>query len=308
MPQCYVCHLQYGQKGSDHGKGSTATRTLVECPRCGPYEISDTVKALFAHLPSAPDFRLSAYIREMGAGRSTPILLDSYSVETARKNMPHYSVSEKMQRVLLNLASRSFYPGQRLSLHSTLDFVTGWAENKEEYSYLLQALVDRGLLKGDIKADQALVCLTPAGWDSVESTPENRSKSSQVFVAMSFSELLEHVYRDAIAPAIEAAGYSPYRVDREHHIERIDSKIIKEIKNSKFVVADVTDHKQGVYYEAGFAQGLGLDVIWSVRSDDLDNAHFDTRQYAHIKWADPAYLKEELQNRIEAVIGRGPKA
>ena len=60
----------------------------------------------------------------------------------------------------------------------------------------------------------------------------------------------------------------------------------------------------GVYYEAGFAYGLGLDVIYSCRKDMVDQLHFDTRQYYHIVWETPEELRDSLAQRIEALIGR----
>ena len=77
-----------------------------------------------------------------------------------------------------------------------------------------------------------------------------------------------------------------------------------EIKNSRFVVADVTDQRPGVYFEAGYAMGLGLPVLWSVREDDLQNVHFDTRQYNYIIWRAADDLEQQLYNRVSAVIGR----
>ena len=57
-----------------------------------------------------------------------------------------------------------------------------------------------------------------------------------------------------------------------------------------------------MYFEAGFAMGLGRPVIWTCRKDDIDNAHFDTRQYNHIVWENEKELYEKLKNRIEATI------
>jgi hypothetical protein len=62
----------------------------------------------------------------------------------------------------------------------------------------------------------------------------------------------------------------------------------------------------GVYYEAGFAQGLNIPVIWVCRLDVIDHVHFDTRQFNHITWTDPQDLYAKLKNRIGAVIGDGP--
>ena len=76
------------------------------------------------------------------------------------------------------------------------------------------------------------------------------------------------------------------------------------------MVADFTQGKTGarggVYYEAGFAHGLGIPVIFTCRNESLDKVHFDTRQYNHIVWTDPAKLRTDLRNRIAAVIGDGP--
>lgn len=91
----------------------------------------------------------------------------------------------------------------------------------------------------------------------------------------------------------------------EPHVDRIDTKIITEIKNSRFIVADVTEQKHGVYFEAGYALGLGLPVIWCVCKDHLPNVHFDTRQYNHIVWESEYDLKEQLYNFICAIIGKG---
>jgi len=58
----------------------------------------------------------------------------------------------------------------------------------------------------------------------------------------------------------------------------------------------------GVYFEAGFAMGLGIPVIWTVRKDQIEQVHFDTRQYNHIVYDSPEDLKQKLCNRIRATI------
>ena len=120
---------------------------------------------------------------------------------------------------------------------------------------------------------------------------------------MSFDPALNSAFSEAIEPAIREAGYEPLRVDRVHHNEKICDRIVAEIRRARFVVADVTMQRQGVYFEAGFAMALGLPVIWSCRKDDLKNVHFDTRQYNHIVWGQPPDLKQQLRDRIRATIG-----
>ena len=77
------------------------------------------------------------------------------------------------------------------------------------------------------------------------------------------------------------------------------------------MVADVTHGDEGarggVYYEAGFAHGLGLDVIFTCDKEHFDDVHFDIKHRNHILWNadDLEGFKISLKNRIEAVIGRG---
>src|SRR5690606_4912185 len=101
---------------------------------------------------------------------------------------------------------------------------------------------------------------------------------------MWFSETVESVYTNAIERAIRDNNYTPIRIDKVHHNNKIDDEIIANIKKSKFVVADFTGHRGGVYFEAGYAMGLGLPVVWCCQESHLEGLHFDTRQYSHLVW------------------------
>jgi hypothetical protein len=68
------------------------------------------------------------------------------------------------------------------------------------------------------------------------------------------------------------------------------------------MVADYTGHRPNVYYEAGFALGLGLPVIWCIAESEAEPPHFDTRQYSYIRYKSPDDLKGQLLNRIRATI------
>ena len=98
---------------------------------------------------------------------------------------------------------------------------------------------------------------------------------AQAFVAMWFGDNMKEVYDKGIAPAIIAAEYKPFRIDQEDYLGRVEDKIIAEIRRSRFVVADFTHGEDGVrggvYYEAGFAQGLNLQVIPMCNKEKVDN-------------------------------------
>jgi hypothetical protein len=148
--------------------------------------------------------------------------------------------------------------------------------------------------------------ITPSGWGRIGELQAVGVRPGQAFVAMWFADELEAAWKGGLYKGIRAAGYRPLRIDKEEHNEKICDRIIAEIRRSGFLVADVTGHRQGVYFEAGYALGLGIPVIWTCRKDQLKRCRFDTRQYNHIVWETPMELAKALEHRIRATIGEGP--
>ncbi len=130
--------------------------------------------------------------------------------------------------------------------------------------------------------------------------------STTGFCAMWFSPDVLTLWTDVIEPAIRSAGYEPLRIDNKEHNGKIDDEIMASIRASRFVVSDFTGSRGGVYYEAGFAHGLGLPVIFMCREGD--ELHFDVRQYNCIFWSSDKLdeARERLKNRILATLGQGP--
>lgn len=188
-----------------------------------------------------------------------------------------------------------------------------WSESihMEELEYLLDYLASEFWLKAE-RGGATCPCysLTVRGYGYLAEINHALPNSAQAFVAMWFHESMNPAWREGIRPAIADAGYEPVRIDQRDHLNKIDDQIITEIRRSQFLVADFTHGeggaRGGVYYEAGFAHGLNLPVIFTCRTDALGNVHFDTRQYPHIVWQSPEELRERLSRRISAAIGDGP--
>lgn len=301
---CPVCELENQQVLAERDYGDKVT---YQCSRCGKFTISGTAEAVAGSLTNR--MLLSAWIRERNLLKVQIPVLTSDFLEDVAKSLPDYSPLEKQSRLLHAIKLQTDYPGKEVLVVPEHDVPLAWAENEKELAFYIQALVERGLLQigsGEHRSISDPVyptVITAAGWEYLDTYKSDVAKSHQVFVAMSFDDGLKTIYDNAIAPAIKACGYRPYRVDSEPHLERIDAKIVAEIKASRFMVADVTQQKAGVYYEAGLAHGLGMPVIWCVRKDDLGNVHFDTRQYNHIVWDSQDGLAEQLKSYIRATVG-----
>jgi len=122
---------------------------------------------------------------------------------------------------------------------------------------------------------------------------------------MWFSKSLTSVWENAIFPALhDDLKLDPVRIDFLEHSDRTDERILVEIKKSRLLVADFTGNRGGVYFETGYALGLGIPVIWTCKKESFnsDPPHFDTRQYNHILWTDEKDLRERLIVRGEAIL------
>ena len=180
-------------------------------------------------------------------------------------------------------------------------------KGEHDFLYLVDYLRRRGLIEhiGTNNLEQACT-LTVEGYARLAELDNTYAAAGRAFVAMWFDDSMIEVWEHGFEPAVSQAGYKAVRIDQTEHVNKIDDEIIAEIRRSRFVVADFTGARGGVYYEAGFAHGLNIPVIFSCREDVLNEVHFDTRQYNHIVWKTAEELRTKLVNRIAAVIGDGP--
>lgn len=321
-PMCVVCH--HGAKATDPVGEQENYRLHTDCDTCGSYEIKTNVWEYLKVLKrTEPDFALSPYLsahlrQATDSGELVMVTMENWR-ELAQGHL-EAPVAEKLRKILEYVAKHTCVGGwlylenpARLSASADLRDVA-------ELKFILAHLRDRELMwyeqavpppperqKADGSYDhtEEAIQLTVDGWAAV--APIVGGIAGTCFVAMSFDPRLDAAYRDGIVPALESdCGYRAVRVDREPHNENITDRIIAGIRSAQFLVADFTGHRQGVYYEAGFAQGLGRPVIRTCHENDFEKLHFDTRQFLHLKWKTPVDLRTRLADHVLATIGPPP--
>ena len=112
-----------------------------------------------------------------------------------------------------------------------------------------------------------------------------------IFIACAFNhpEINNLTNEHFILPS-KKLGYIPMRVDMDEPDRTITELIIEGITKSAVVIADLTHARPSVYYEIGYAQGLGVPVILTCREDhfrgeeDNESVHFDLRQHKISFW------------------------
>ena len=279
----------------------------------GAYEITEEAQVAIQALVDPAKARLTTWLIDQRAhGNKIPTVM-TQDIRRAENKQP-LPVHERAERLLRFIAELVGRVGNRVSVNRGTLAAYAWSESTawEEVYFCLNYLEENGCIKGTRgSAGNFHGTVTVYGYQHI-ADQETNIDSSQAFVAMWFDESMAGCYENGIEPGIKEAGYKPIRIDRKEHINKIDDEIIAEIRRSRFLVADFTQGpdgaRGGVYYEAGFARGLGLPVIFTCRQDCLGTLHFDTSHYNHLIWDDHSELRAKLRNRILAAIGQGPEA
>ena len=292
MPEyCVVCRRELG---APLGVGEEGLY-IVTCPKCGKYRIAGLSILQNMTLTDRQRANISGWLYDNQVYTISPDKIDWLTKIKA----PRFH--ERADKLLLAIEKDTEYAGQYVEKKSYW-YSCAWCSNEHELQEMINYLErEQRIITGGGKCK-----IEPNGWAHLEKLNKVNADSQQCFVAMWFDEEMNEIY-GTMAKVIQNAGYRPHRVDKREHNDKIDDEVIAQIRRSRFIVADFTGHRGGVYYEAGFAKGLGLEVIWTCRKDELDELHFDVRQYNCIDWeaGKSEDFMERLTNRIESVLGKG---
>ena len=305
----------------------------VDCINCGKYQI---IREAFEDLPTLLNGRyndkkhlISGFFREMTEINMPTEVITNDNVESLFVNSKIPNIlMEKMDKLLSYFYRKTETLYQEIVIDITKQqSAIGYAKNMRELESMIYALSELGYLKVEGRGMGGRVCvLTLSGFSRSEKLQKEVVNSKQGFVAMWFSEDMMNVFQEYISRAIRESGYDPFIIPMKEHNHDICDNIIVEIRKSKFLVADFTGQRGGVYFEAGFAYGLGLPVIWTCHESWFDTeidkevevkvegeiisglfkekrvTHFDINHYNFIVWKDGEDLYNKLKNRILATV------
>lgn len=316
---CPVCGNERAQFSM---RDRTAT-TYVECPQCGDYGITrECIDDLPGCEETDPSVRrkIRRYLREKrGVGN---VLLTSGAIPQDRApgrlildlrsamglHWDEGSPLQKFDSILLSLAQSTEKFGHVFNANDDRWIVP--VMDDEEAKAIINALAIEGYVQTHHgqHSDEAdwYISLTPAGLRRADDL-RRRSKEEGVivFVAACFTEDLTPA-RNTIERIVREWGYEPKMVDRVAGDQLIELKVYELIRASRFVVADLTCHRQSVYYEVGFAHGLGLEVVYTCKETDMGDLHFDLAHRPILKWTDEQQLAEVLALHLRQAFPRGP--
>ena len=104
---------------------------------------------------------------------------------------------------------------------------------------------------------------------------------------------------DGIKEAASRCGIQAERVDDPDTNERITDRIVESLRKAEFVIVDLSKQKPNVYWEAGYAHGIGKIPIYIARRGT--EVEFDLKDYPGIFFKNLKHLKDSLEERMRGL-------
>jgi hypothetical protein len=132
-------------------------------------------------------------------------------------------------------------------------------------------------------------------------TPGSEFESTQIDDKLIFVVAAHNKETDVIYQSIQAAANSQnmtaQRVEDVVGDYRITDRIIDMIRGARLVLCDLSFDRPNVYFELGFARGIGKEVITIAREGS--NIHFDVKDWTCIFYSDSHQLEQKLRDRFQ---------
>ncbi len=240
----------------------------------------------------------------------TPEILNSYKYMT---------FAEKVNHIILYLGNKSKYMRDIVQIplneFASATFTRRFKKDGKKYEdndirqqihAISNYLENSGLVEDwNDAGDNIFLTVSIQGWQLIENLQRNSGFGKNVFIAMAFAKETEST-REALKKGIAKAGYIPVIIDEVTHNHQIVPEMFKQIRDSKFLVIDVTVPNNGAYYEAGYALGLGKEVIFCCKRETFDDKnkrpHFDVSQKQMIVWDKETELSDKLEKWIKSLF------
>ncbi len=295
MSNCPVCRTPGAS--SQTPVAGFADADAIECPRCGRFLLSGTTQVVLEGLLQRREInnsRLSHALRVRydAEPRKPPFLRRDTDLQPYQDDLSHIPPQQQLDNFVLWIGKNQGAPHEwaRSNVHALAARVgTAIGSDTTELgiSWLINEFNSRGLYsfrRGDAEASYQL---KPEGWIRFDELNRRVVNSRNAFMAMKFGDVtLDRVLRDCFQPAAARAGFTLRALNESPSAGLIDNQIRVAIRSARFVIADLSHGNNGAYFEAGFAEGLGLPVIYTCEAAIFDEkkTHFDTNHMHTVKW------------------------
>lgn len=267
---------------------------IYNCPKCGRYKISGSA---YPYIESKSNLqKVSSWVSEQNKIYKIQMpYLDEDKVDSIMEQRDK-TIKEK-----LNSLIKHIYKMKKIeSIYDLNAFNHCYIAGQDELNILRNKILQDKYLAnyGDY------LTLSFDGIEYAEQLEEPNKNSNKIFMAFWFDPKIQEMFDDVVKPAIDGAGFLAERVSSSTtNLEnKISDELIGMIKSSRAVIADCTGDRTAVYYEAGYAMGMKIPVIWTCREDQVKQICFDVNHHPFILWNTPEDLADKVVKRLKAIL------
>lgn len=311
VEKCFLCGYE---KAVYDRFGPFEDDIRVRCERCNRYGMTKQFTYGFQNRMGEIGYILSGLARELMESK-TVLMLNTNNAESYAKNYPVPDVTspeEKALKFLQRLRNRTSYFGQQIVFYDIeKDYPLAYAKNSDEFISLLNLLQEKKLIEFNLAKEASRkglfwATLKVEGWDLTNKLRTVNKESQQGFIAIWFDDSMDESIA-AIEKGIEEAGYKPICIKKPFFKEAIMDKALSEIRKSRFIVVDLSEDRGSVFFEAGFAHGLGIEAIYVYnKSKNKLPAEFYVTHYQCHGYDSSERLTDLVKNAIMARIPKNP--
>lgn len=298
--KCVFC----GNNAKEHGFEPQHDGITYTCRICGHYVLERSFR--IEHYSKQKDrfYKVSSWIRENND------LFDKAPKITTKDFQKLLDMRDKKVTEKFDLMMQCVYKSKYQTIDINNCVVQCWFKDENEFLIFFQKAIDDGLVKAetqrfmDRSSKIQFQNVTFDGQKYVEELEAPNQSSKNVFLAFNFEAELNDIFSTYVREAVEESGLNCIIVNQNNteHDKSITDEIIGKLKSSRIVIADFTNHRNSVYFEAGFAMGMKIPIIWTVQKGHDNDMSFDTRQYPHIVWENGEDLKKQIMDRIKVIL------
>ena len=293
MMPCIVCQSE----DTNRTPGTTGDFWGFECRRCGVVSLTDSARAeLPGKLNEVPLRRslMSHTIRRMQRGGDrVPRPIETYDLATFWRNEKLPTPQQQADSLILWIGDNqetafSVASIERPAIAAWIGLPISQPDDSTGWVWLHSELKGQQLYEANIREGRSLdFRLTMKGWERYQSLKKTEIESRTAFMALKFNQPdLDRVVAECFRPAVKRTGFDLRTITDQQPAGLIDDQLRAAILAARFVIADLTHGSPGAYWEAGYAEGLNLPVIYACEKSawEQERTHFDTNHLVTIIW------------------------
>ena len=294
MSKCPLCNENLKEEPTSQG-----LIFYYDCLRCGVFGCPNSKN--LSKVDITTKILMSSYLYFFNKDKDnldTKVITKDFIKQFENKKFP--APVEQMEKFILFLGNFTKIPGNSFNfryaiknnLYYELFSMVPFVDNNN-FFFIIEFCYKEEFINNPSASNELYLSLK--GWKKYEELKRGENNSQKAFMAMQFgNKKLDCVFENIIKPGLKELGFEINRLDKTNKQGLIDENLRVEIRDSKFLVVDLSDENKGAYWEAGYGEGLGRKIFFicdkqkyeEYKENNKKLVHFDVEHQNIYFWND----------------------